>query len=54
MASYGFIDKGGQVLKAESWARPAKHARGSIYNAGKPADGAGKWGVLYMDELNNE
>jgi hypothetical protein len=51
---YGFIDKSGNVLKAATWARPAKHARGSIYNLGNPADGAGKWGVLYMDEVKND
>jgi hypothetical protein len=53
-SAYGFIDKSGNVLKAATWARPAKHARGSIYNLGNPADGAGKWGVLYMDEVKND
>jgi hypothetical protein len=34
---YCFVDKAtGDILKADGWKRPAKHARGSIYdNAGK-------------------
>tara|TARA_B100000287_G_C20400040_1_gene689251 strand:- start:276 stop:653 length:378 start_codon:yes stop_codon:yes gene_type:complete len=29
---YGFIDKtNGDILKPESWRKPAKHARGNIY-----------------------
>lgn len=51
-SAYGFIDKEGNVFMAATWSRPAKHPRGSIFNADKPADGAGKWGVLYMDEVN--
>ena len=50
-SAYGFVDREGNVLKASTWARPAKHARGSIFNEDKPADGAGKWSVLYMEDL---
>jgi hypothetical protein len=33
-SAYGFIEKAsGDILKAESWKKPAKHARGSIYAA---------------------
>lgn len=54
-SAYGFIDKDGNVLKAATWSRPAKRAYGtyfcgSVYNEDKPADGAGKWGVLYAEE----
>lgn len=49
---YGFINQGGDVLKAASWARPAPHPRGSIFNTKEPADGAGEHGVMHMDELS--
>lgn len=29
---YGFVDNQGNIYKAASWARPAKHARGNIFS----------------------
>lgn len=29
---YCFLDKQGNIYKAESWAKPAKHVRGSIFD----------------------
>lgn len=45
---YCFVDKAsGDILKADGWKRPAKHARGSIYdNAGKGA--ITPYGVHYI------
>ena len=30
--AWGFVDVDGNVLKAETWNRPAKHARGNLLN----------------------
>lgn len=45
---YCFVDKAsGDILKADGWKRPAKHARGSIFvDAGRP--GITPWGVHYL------
>jgi hypothetical protein len=45
---YCFVDKSnGDILKADGWKRPAKHARGNIFdNAGK--DAITPWGVHYL------
>jgi hypothetical protein len=45
---YCFVDKAtGDILKADGWKRPAKHARGSIYiDAGKSA--ITPYGVHYL------
>jgi hypothetical protein len=46
---YCFVDKSnGDILKADGWKRPAKHARGNIFvNAGK--DAITPWGVHYIN-----
>lgn len=31
-SAWAFIDPNGDVLKAASWAKPAKHARGNIFD----------------------
>lgn len=42
-----FVDRAtGNVLKAEGWKRPAKHARGSIYILGQ--EGVGRFGAHYL------
>lgn len=47
--AYCFIDKtNGDVLKAASWKAPAKHARGSIYNADHGLGGVTSHGAKYM------
>ena len=42
-----FVDKSnGDILKADSWRKPAKHARGNIFEIGK--EGVDMWGALYL------
>jgi hypothetical protein len=44
-----FIDKAtGDVLKAETWARPAKHARGNIFDAHNGLEKMGPYGPAYL------
>jgi hypothetical protein len=43
-----FVEKAtGNILKAEGWKRPAKHARGNIYDA-NPLAGVDVHGPLYL------
>lgn len=45
---YCFVDMtNGDVLKSESWKKPAKHARGSIY-AENPIAGVTQYGGAYL------
>jgi hypothetical protein len=45
---YGFIDlTTGDLLKAASWAKPAKHARGNIFDK-DPLAGCGIYGLAYL------
>ena len=45
--AFCFIEKAtGNVLKAASWATPAKHARGNIYKLGQ--EGISKYGGNYL------
>jgi hypothetical protein len=47
-SAYGFVDlENGDLLKAASWKAPAKHARGSVFNA-NPLDGCGPYGMDYL------
>ena len=57
---WGFIDKtNGDILKPESWRKPAKHARGNIYESpsvdGRKNDDSmqfiGPHGPAYMDTI---
>lgn|SRR5512141_1379008 len=44
-----FIDKSnGDVLKADGWKRPAKHARGNIFNADCGMGGVTPYGARYL------
>ena len=44
-----FIDKAtGDVLKAETWARPAKHARGNIFDDHNGLEKMGPYGPAYL------
>jgi hypothetical protein len=48
LSVYGFIDlSNGDLLKAASWAKPAKHARGNIF-APDPLAGCGPYGLAYL------
>lgn len=43
-----FVDMtNGDVLKSESWKKPAKHARGNIFNE-NPVKGVGAYGAAYI------
>jgi hypothetical protein len=45
---YCFVDMtNGDVLKSESWKKPAKHARGNIFNE-NPVKGCGPYGAAYL------
>lgn len=44
-----FVSKSnGDVLKAASWATPAKHARGNIFNKDNGAGAINKYGTNYL------
>jgi hypothetical protein len=45
---WAFIDlESGDVLKPDGWKRPAKHARGNIFNP-NPVEGVSPYGPHYM------
>lgn len=45
---YCFVDlTNGNVLKSESWKKPAKHARGNIFDA-DPIKNIGPYGANYL------
>lgn len=44
-----FVDTtNGDVLKADGWKTPAKHARGNIFNDNNGLDGVSVWGATYL------
>ena len=46
---YCFVDlTNGDVLKAETWKKPAKHPRGNIFNPDSGATGVNPYGANYM------
>lgn len=48
-SAYGFIDKtNGDVLKAASWAAPAKHARSNIFNPDNGISCCGPYGIAHL------
>jgi hypothetical protein len=43
-----FVDaSNGDILKADGWKKPAKHARGNIFNA-NPLEGMDDYGAKYL------
>ena len=50
---YGFIDKtNGDILKAASWRKPAKHSRGNIYENDR-MQFMSAYGPAYMDSIKS-
>ncbi|MEH2517395.1 hypothetical protein V1279_002968 [Bradyrhizobium sp. AZCC 1610] len=48
-AAFCFVDKAtGDVLKSASWAAPAKHARGNIFDAHNGLAKMGPYGPAYL------
>jgi hypothetical protein len=48
-SSYCFVDKAnGDVLKCESWKKPAPIARGNIFNADNGIGAVGPYGANYL------
>jgi len=48
-AAFCFIDKAtGDVLKAASWAAPAKHSRGNIFDESNGLGSIGPYGPAYL------
>jgi hypothetical protein len=46
---YCFVDKKtGDVLKAETWKKPAKHARSNVFDADRGASGVTSHGGAYL------
>ena len=46
---HAFIDRSsGDVLKPASWARPAKHARGNVFDAQNGLGSMGPYGPAYL------
>ena len=46
---YGFLDYQGNIYKSESWAKPAKHIRGSIFDENFSIGKAfNEYGVVYL------
>lgn len=44
-----FVEKStGNVLKADGWTKPAKHARGNIYDQNNGLDSMGPYGAAYL------
>lgn len=51
-AVFCFVDrKNGDVLKAETWSRPARHARGNIFDQHNGLEHMLWTGPKYMDQL---
>ena len=48
-SSFAFVDmSNGDVLKSASWSRPAKHARGNIFNDDDGLDCVTPYGIKYL------
>ena len=48
-SSWGFLDRtNGDVLKAESWKKPAKHARGNLFDEAGGLARVGPFGPAYL------
>lgn len=48
-SAYGFIDlKNGDLLKTASWDKPAKGARGNVFNSDYGMRGCTKFGMIYF------
>ena len=48
-SAWAFIDKtNGDVLKVASWSKPAKHARGNIFDEHKGLEKIGPYGPAYL------
>ena len=45
---HSFIDTNGDVLKPASWSRPAKHARGNIFDEHNGLKDMGPYGPAYL------
>ncbi len=46
-SAYCFIDKNGDILKPDGWKKPAKHARGNIFDA-DPLEAVNPHGANYL------
>lgn len=47
--AYGFVNReNGDLLKAASWAAPAKHARGNVFNEDYGIGACGPYGMAYL------
>ncbi len=52
-SAYAFIDKtNGDVLKSDSWKKPAKHARGNLFGPDNGLDCTGPYGINYIKGPN--
>ncbi len=47
VATKGITAKAGDILKPASWSAPARHARGSVFNA-NPVEGVSAYGPDYL------
>jgi len=48
-SAFGFIDtSNGDLLKAESWKKPARHARGNLYDASTWKGSHDPYGMAYL------
>ena len=48
-SAYGFIDlTNGDLLKTASWNKPAKGARGNVFNSDYGMSGCTKFGMIYF------
>lgn len=48
-SAHCFVDKTtGDVLKSESWSKPAKHARGNIFDDSNGLGRMGPYGTAYL------
>jgi hypothetical protein len=48
-SAWAFVDKTtGDVLKAASWKKPAKHARGNIFDEWNGLKSVGPYGPAYL------
>lgn len=51
-SAYCFVDQtNGNILMPATWKKPAKHARGNIFDMDNGIENCGLFGVAYMDEI---